>query len=356
MSLLLNQVINQITPVNKNAALDTQRCIDKHTKPSGGFGKLEEIAVRVSAITGKTENNLVKKCVVIFASDNGIYEEGVSSVPKYVTIAQTINIAKKKIAAINVLSRQAGSDVVVVDLGVDAKLPSEVVINRKIRFGTRNMLLEPAMTRGEVIEAIETGIRMAGELAEKGYQIIGTGEKGIGNTSTSAAVIMALTGLISDEAVGKGAGLSEEGFKHKKEILSEVLRRRQPNPNDPFDVLSKVGGFDIAGIAGMFLGCAFYKIPVVIDGLIAVAGALIASKLNPLTVEYMLASHLSAEPGYIPAIKELQLNPYLKMDMRLGEGTGCPLMFSLIDFALAIVREMENLEQGEIEGGVLVDT
>lgn len=336
----LNKVLQGITSVSIDIAHKTQAHIDNLIKPPASLGALEEIAVKIAAITGKVTNKLDKKCVVIFASDNGICEEGVSSIPVIVTAKQTINIAKRGIAAINVLSRQAQSDVFVVDLGVKADLPNDTIINRKIRWGTHNMLHQPAMTREEAVEAIEIGIRMAEKLAGAGYQVIGAGEKGIGNTSTSGAVIMSLTGLGADDVIGKGAGLTEENFVHKKKVLTSVLAERQPDPKDPLDVLSKLGGFDIAGIVGLFLGCAYYKIPAVIDGLITIAGALLASKLNPLTVQYMIPSHLSAEPGYIPAKKRLGITPYLMLDMRLGEGTGCPIAFYLIDCALAIGREM----------------
>ncbi|ADY57172.1 Nicotinate-nucleotide--dimethylbenzimidazole phosphoribosyltransferase [Syntrophobotulus glycolicus DSM 8271] len=352
---LLNEILSGINPVSPEAVLQTQKHLDNLIKPLGSLGKLEEIAVRISAITGKRPNSLEKKCVLVFAADNGICAEGVSAAPAAITALQTINMTKR-IAGINVLSRQAGADVYVVDIGVDADLPQDgMIIDRKIRRGTRNMLLEPAMTREETIRAVETGIEMVKDLVDQGYQVIGTGEMGIGNTSTSGAVIMSLIGLSAGEAVGKGAGMTEIDFEHKKAVLHAVLDKRQPDSGDPLDVLSKVGGYDIAGIAGVFLGCAYYRLPVVIDGLISITGALIASRLNPLSVQYMLPSHLSAEPGYRAVMAELGISPYFDLDMRLGEGTGCPLTFYLIDCALAVGREMGTFEQGEIDGSVLVD-
>lgn len=351
---LLNEVINGIAPVSAEVAAKTQKHIDNLIKPIGSLGRLEELAVRISSITGKTKNELEKKCVVVFASDNGICDEGVSGAPAAVTVSQFLNMTKG-LTGINVLSRQAGSDVILVDIGVNAELPYESIINKKIRFGTRNMLKEAAMTREEAIQALETGIRMVQELVEKNYQVIGTGEMGIGNTSTSATVIMSLTGQPAEKVVGKGVGMVEQDYQHKKDVLKNVVERRQPNPEDPIDVLSKVGGFDIAAMAGVFLGCAYYKIPGIIDGVISGAGALVASRLNPLTVQYMIPSHLSAEPGFSVVMEELGLTPYLLLDMRLGEGTGCPIAFYLIDCALAIDREMGTFEQGDIDGSVLVD-
>lgn len=351
---LLNKVLTDITPVSAEVTAETQRHLDNLLKPIGSLGKLEEIAVRISSITGKAANKLDKKCVIVFASDNGICEEGVSSVPSAITASQTINMTKG-LAGINVLSKQAGSDVYLVDIGVDADLPYEKIINKKIRRGTRNMLKESAMTRAEAIQALETGIAMVEDLVAKGYQVIGTGEMGIGNTSTSATVIMCLTEHTAEDVIGKGAGMTEQDYQHKKAILKAVVAKHQPNPQDPIDVLSKVGGFDIAAMAGVFLGCAYYKIPVVIDGVISITAALVAARLNPLAVQYMIPSHLSAEPGYNAVMIELGLSAYLLLDMRLGEGSGCPLAFYLIDWALAIGREMGTFEQGDIDGSVLVD-
>jgi nicotinate-nucleotide--dimethylbenzimidazole phosphoribosyltransferase len=351
---LLNEVINGIKPASAEVAAQTQKHLDNLLKPIGSLGKLEELAVRISSITGKVLNKLDKKCVVVFASDNGICEEGVSGAPVSVTASQFLNMTAG-LAGINVLSRQAGSDVYLVDIGVDAELADEEIINKKIRRGTRNMLKEAAMTRTEAVRALEIGIGMVQELVAKNYQVIGTGEMGIGNTSTAATVIISLTGHQAEEVIGKGTGMQEQDYQHKIEVLKTAVAKRQPNPQDPIDILTKVGGYDIAAMAGVFLGCAYYKIPAIIDGVISVAGALIAARLNPLAMQYMIPSHLSAEPGYSVAMQELGLNPYLLLDMRLGEGTGCPLAFYLIDCALAIGREMGTFEQGNIDGSVLVD-
>lgn len=351
---LLNKIIDGITPVEKEVAIQTQKHLDNLIKPIGSLGRLEEIALRIAAITGKVSNKLDKKCVVVFAADNGICEEKVSTAPAAITAIQLINMTKG-LAGINVLCKQAGADVFLVDIGVNADLPYEHIINKKIRLGTRNMLKEPALTKEEVIKALETGIMMVEDLVAKGYQVIGTGEMGIGNTSTSASVIMALTDYPAEEVIGKGAGMTAEDYKHKVEVLKEALAKQCPNPKDVLEVLSKVGGLDIAGMAGVFLACAYYKIPVVIDGLISIVSALVASRLNPLAIDYMLPSHLSAEPGYVAVMKEIGLEAYLLLDMRLGEGSGCPLAFQLIDNALAIEREMGTFEEGDIDGSVLVD-
>mgnify|MGYP000951471829 CR=1 FL=1 len=351
---LLNKVIKEITPVSKEAAQKAQKHLDNLIKPIGSLGRLEEIGVRLAAITGQVVPDLPKKCVVVFAADNGICEEGVSSAPADITAAQLLNMTKG-LTGINVLSKQAGSDVYLVDIGVNADLPYDKIINKKIRRGTRNMLKEAAMTRQEAIQALETGIAMALDLVAQGYQVIGTGEMGIGNTSSSAAVIMGLTGYPAEEVTGKGAGMTEKDYQRKKEIIKAVIAKHQPDKQDPLDVLSKVGGYDIAAMAGVFLGCAYKRVPVVIDGVISITAALVAARLNPLAVDYMLPSHLSAEPGYSVVLKELGLKAYLLLDMRLGEGSGCPLAFFLIDCALAIGREMGTFEQGNIDGSVLVD-
>jgi len=351
---LLEKVRTGISPVSQEVARQTQKHMDNLIKPLGSLGKLEDLAVQIASITGRVTNKLEKKCVVVFAADNGICAEGVSAAPAAITALQTVNMTKE-IAGINILSKQAGSDLFIVDIGVNADLPQGKIINRKIRRGTGNMLHEAAMTREEAIEAIEIGIKMVGDLVEQGYQVIGTGEMGIGNTSTSGAVIMSLLNLPADQVIGKGAGMTEKDYVHKKAIIEKVLANRQPDSQDPIDVLRKVGGLDIAGIVGIYLGCAYYRIPAIIDGLISIAGALIAARLCPLSVQYMLPSHLSAEPGYQLVMAELGINPYFSLNMRLGEGTGCPLTFYLIDCALAIGREMGTFEQGEIDGSVLVD-
>ncbi|MGI6449963.1 MAG: nicotinate-nucleotide--dimethylbenzimidazole phosphoribosyltransferase [Desulfitobacteriia bacterium] len=352
---LLNKVITGITPVSEKAAEESKQHLDNLLKPIGSLGKLEEIAVRIASITGQVKSNpLAKKAVVVFASDNGICEEGVSSAPAAVTAIQFLNMTKG-LAGINVLSNQAGSDVILVDIGVNADLPYDRIINKKIRRGTRNMLKEAAMTREEVIQALEIGISMVEYLAAKGYQVIGTGEMGIGNTSTSATVIMGLTDFSAEVVVGKGAGMTEEDYQHKIEVVKAVVAKHRPNPEDPLEVLSKVGGYDLAAMAGVFLGCAYHKIPVVIDGVISITAALVAARLNPLAVSYMIPSHFSAEPGYAAVLKELGLEAYLQLEMRLGEGSGCPLAFYLIDCALAIGREMGTFSQGDIDGSVLVD-
>ncbi|HHV65317.1 MAG TPA: nicotinate-nucleotide--dimethylbenzimidazole phosphoribosyltransferase [Peptococcaceae bacterium] len=351
---LLNKIITGITPINEEVGREAKKHYDNLLKPLGSLGRLEEIGVRIAAITGKIINHLPKKCVVVFASDNGICEEGVSSAPAAITAIQFLNMTKG-LTGINVLSKQAGSDVFLVDIGVNADLPYDRIINKKIRRGTRNMLKEEAMTREEAVQAIEIGISMVEDLAAKGYQVIGTGEMGIGNTSTAATVIMGLTDYSAEVVVGKGAGMTEEDYERKKEILKTVISKHQPNREDPIEVLSKVGGYDIAAMAGVFLGCAYYKIPVVIDGVISITAALVAKRLNPLAVSYMIPSHFSAEPGYATVLKELGLDAYLQLKMRLGEGSGCPLAFFLIDCALAIGREMGTFAQGDIDGSVLVD-
>ncbi len=292
--------------------------------------------------------------MVIMAADNGICEEGVSSSPKEITLIQAINMTRG-ICGIGVLSKWAGADLKVVDIGIDDDYDNSLIINAKIRRGTANFAREPAMTHKQVVEAIEVGIRVIADLAAKGYELIGTGEMGIGNTSSSSAVIMALTGTSAAEAVGKGGGLTQEAYEKKQIILEKALALHNPDPMDPIDVLAKVGGLDIAGLTGCFIGAAYYRIPIVVDGVISITAALAAYRLNPRVRDFMIASHISREPAYVTAEKELQLKPMLAMDMRLGEGTGCPLAFQIIEAACAIMNRMATFEEVSVDQTYRVD-
>jgi nicotinate-nucleotide--dimethylbenzimidazole phosphoribosyltransferase len=229
------------------------------------------------------------------------------------------------------------------------------LISRKIRKGTSNMAKGPAMSREEAISAIKTGIEMVSQLVKEGYSLFGTGEMGIGNTSTASAVAMAFLGCSSDEAVGKGVGLTEEGYTNKKSVIERAIRINKPDPCDPIDVLSKVGGFDIAGMTGCFLGAAYYRVPIVIDGFISAAAALAAYRINPMVRDYIIPSHLSEEPGYSLVINEIGLKPMLDLNMRLGEGSGCPLAFNIIEAAEAIISNMATFEEATIKDDFLID-
>jgi nicotinate-nucleotide--dimethylbenzimidazole phosphoribosyltransferase len=341
-----------IKPLDKEAAKLAQARLDSLVKPPGSLGELEVIATRLAGIGGKTYYDATKRCVIIMASDNGVVEEGVSAAPQAVTYAQTINFTKG-ITGINALAKQFNADLIVVDAGINGDLNHPMIINKKIRKGTHNIAKQAAMSYSEAEQAVMIGIETVTDAANNGYKLIGAGEMGIGNTTTSAAVLCALTGITPEQAAGKGAGLSEEAYLHKIKVIQTALELNKPCSNDPLDVLAKVGGFDIAAMAGVFIGAAFKRMPVVIDGFISMVAALVAARLNPLAKEYMFASHASFEQGYRYAAQALEIEPCLQLNMRLGEGSGCPLMFAVIDAACAAIRDMGTFEQGNIGGEYL---
>jgi nicotinate-nucleotide--dimethylbenzimidazole phosphoribosyltransferase len=349
-----NEVVENIKPLDNEIMKTAAARLDSLVKPIGSLGRLEELAVQISGITGNLYNNFTKGCTVIMSADNGIWEEGFSAVPQFVTATQTVNFTKGG-CGINVLSRHANMDIKIVDIGVNADISHPDIENRKIRKGTWNIAKGPAMTREEAVEAMEAGIDVVEKLVKQGHQILGTGEMGICNTSSSSALLMAFTSCSVDAAVGKGAGLEEEAFKNKKAALVRALEINKPDKEDAVDVLSKVGGFDIAGLTGCYLAAASLKVPIIIDGFISAAAALTAAKINPLAKEYMIPSHSSAEPGYRLVMQELGLEPILNLNMRLGEGTGCPLVFNIIQASSKIVKEMATLEESMIQDDFLVD-
>jgi nicotinate-nucleotide--dimethylbenzimidazole phosphoribosyltransferase len=350
----LESTLAGIKPSCKKTMEKAQERVDRLVKPIGSLGCLEDIAVKLSGITGEIYNVTDKKCTIVMAADNGIHEEGVSACPQIITAVMTINFLKG-IAGINALSKHAGADIRVVDIGVNQDLQYPGLISKKIRKGTSNIAKGPSMTRDEAVWALESGIEIVEQLVKEGYKLLGAGEMGICNTSTSSAVVMSFTGCSADMAVGKGAGLTEEAYINKKRVISKALGINNPDRKDAIDVLSKVGGLDIAGIAGCYLGAAYHKIPIVIDGFISLAAALVAYKLNPITKDYMFASHCSQEPGYKIAIKELGLQPVLNLNMRLGEGTGCPLMFNIIEASQAMIKNMATFDEAAIVNDFLVD-
>lgn len=327
---------------------------DNLIKPIGSLGVLEEIAIRLSGITGKLQNSLDKKAILIFCSDNGVYEEGVSTAPQEVTATQTLNFLKG-MTGVAVLAKQGGIDLKVIDIGIKGELFHPQLIQKKIAHGTRNIVKFPAMDWEQMMQAIEIGFQMVGELKNQGYQILGTGEMGISNTTTAESMIISLCGCSVEEAVGKGAGLTEELYQHKKEVIEKILEHHRPNSQKPLEVLCKVGGFDLAGLTGCFLGAAYYRIPIVIDGIISIAAALTAFLLNPLVKEFMFPSHHSQESGYSIAAKKMGITPYFNLNMRLGEGSGCPFTFYLADAAVKIMREMATFEEGNVDKSNYID-
>lgn len=336
---LLKQTLDAIRPVDRAVMAAAQREIDYCLKPPGSLGKLETMARQIAGITGQVHNAIRKKAIVVMMADNGVYTEGVAMYPQDITRIGAEFVTTGRMG-VNFLARQAGADIIAVDIGIQVDVDLPGVINRKVRYGTANFLKEPAMTREEAIQAIEAGIEVTNDAIDRGYDLIGTGEIGIGNTTASSAVLFAFTGAPIDRVVGRGAGLTDEAFARKKAVVEEAVRRHRPDPDDPLDVLAKVGGLDIAGMVGTYLACAARRVPVVTDGLISNVAALAAMRCKPEAVQYMIPSHISFEPG-AKLLKEITgLEPMLDMDMRLGEGTGCALVFTIIEAALRMIEEM----------------
>lgn len=352
----LKKLIGAIGDLDAEAMSAAQERQDQLTKPAGSLGVLEQISIRLAGIGRRALPEISDKVVVVMAADHGITEEGTSAFPSEVTAQMVYNFARGG-AAINVLARHEGVRVIVVDIGVKEGIGCDDVLKRKIRRGTANMAKGPAMSRDEAVSAIMTGAEIAGEAIAAGASIIATGEMGIGNTSASSAIISVLGCLPLETVVGRGTGIDDDGLNKKLKALTEAVRINRPDKEDVIDVLSKVGGLEVAGLAGVMLGCAAGRVPVVIDGFISAAAALVASKLAPKSVNYMIASHLSAEPGARYALAEIGVSPILHMDMRLGEGTGAVLAMNIIEASTKILKEMATFaEAGVAEGETVAET
>lgn len=347
----LEQIITEIAPLDKRSMEAAALYLDQLTKPPGSLGRLEEVAKQLAGIRGELKPDLGKKAVVVMAADHGVCEEGVSAYPSEVTPQMVLNFLNGG-AAVNVLSRHTGADVLCVDIGVNAELSDSRLRSRKVRMGTANMAKGPAMTREEAEEAVLAGVEIAAELIRDGYGLIATGDMGIGNTTASSAILTVLGGTDAAEAAGRGTGIDDERLLRKQAVIRQAIELNRPDAADPMDVLSKVGGLEIAGLVGVILGAAKHRCPVVIDGFISSAAALVAARLAPLSVPYMMASHLSQEKGHARLLEEIGLTPMLVMDMRLGEGTGAVLAFPLIEAAVKIMREMATFANAGISGAV----
>jgi nicotinate-nucleotide--dimethylbenzimidazole phosphoribosyltransferase len=350
----LEIILGGIRGPDTEAQAEARRRQDSLAKPIGSFGSLEDISIKLAGISGSVRGDVSKKCMIVMAADNGVYEEGVSSCPQIVTMTQAVNFAKG-ITGIGVLSRFAGAELRVIDIGIKFGRALPGLVDRRIRSGSDNIAKGPAMSREEAVAAIEIGIESVAQATREGFRLIGTGEMGIGNTSTSSALLMGLTGCSAETAVGKGAGLTPEGFANKKRVIERALALNDPDPRDPIDVLCKVGGFDLAGLTGCFLAAAYYRVPIVIDGFISAAAAFAAYRLDPLVREFMFPSHRSEEPGYSLIMSELRLEPILNLHMRLGEGTGCPLAFNIIEAAEAVIGGMATFEEADIVSDSYID-
>ena len=338
----------EILRLNQAAMEKAQKKWDNVAKPLRGLGRLEDVIVRIAGIQG-TENILLqKRAMLVFCADNGITRQGVTQTDSHVTAVVADNIADGK-ASISKMCRRCRTDVLAVDIGILDETYSEKLICRKIAYGTKDFSKEPAMSQEEAYSAIETGIALVKECREKGYRILGTGEMGIGNTTTGSAVAAALLGLPVETAVGRGAGLSDEGLKRKQTIIADAIDRYGLREKSAFEVLCHVGGFDIAGMAGAFIGGALFGVPVVIDGMISAVSALVAEKLCPGVVDFMLASHISREPCMEAILKELCLTPVIHADLALGEGSGAALLFPMLDMAEAVYGNDETFEKVNIK-------
>ena len=345
--LKLQETLSKITPIDCEAVTRAQQRLDTLTKPKGSLGMLEDIVKALAGITRDPIPKSGKKVVVVMAADHGVTEEGVSAFPKEVTFQMVLNFLSGG-AAINVLSRHAGAEIVCCDIGVACDLSHPGLIAKKVKYGTDNMTKGPAMSREEAIMALEAGIEVAEERIANGAAFLATGEMGIGNTTPSSAILLAFSKLQPEEVVGKGTGISNEGVAKKIKAIRKAFEINNPDSGDAIDVLSKVGGLEIAGLAGVILAAAANRIPAVIDGFISTAAALAASRLKPECVQYMIASHVSEEPGHKIMLEMLGLRPMLHMNMRLGEGTGAALAFHMIDAAIRIQSEMATFESAGV--------
>lgn len=341
----LEQLLQQIKPLHKEAMIESQNRWNAIAHPLHSLGKLEDFIIQVAGITGNPRMYLDKKALVIMCADNGVVEEGVTQTGQEVTAIVAENFLTKKASAA-IMCQVANGDIFPVDIGIARDTD---IINKKIAYGTKNMVKEPAMTREEVLQAIGVGIEIVRELKEKGYGVIATGEMGIGNTTTSSAITAVLLEQPAEVVTGVGAGLSKEGLERKIQVIKKAISLHKPNKNDCIDVLSKVGGLDIAGLVGVFLGGGIYKVPIVIDGFISGVAALCAVHLCEGVKEYMIASHLSKEPATKMVLDAIGGNPFLDCEMHLGEGTGAVTAFPLLTMGCAVYQGMTTFDKEEIQ-------
>ena len=336
-----------------NAAMEKARQRQAElAKPPGSLGKLEDYSIRLAGITGNVKNEIEKCRVIVLAADNGVTAEGVSSAPTSVTLSQVINMTRH-ITGMSSLAYYFGNEVVVADLGIDTDRKIPGVLDRKIRRSTGNIAKERAMTRQQVLDAMAVGLDLAADAAKDGVNAVGVGEMGIGNTTTSSAVLSALTGATPESVTGRGGGLADQAFAVKKQVITQALALHHPDREDVVDVLSAVGGLDLAAMTGVFLGCALQHIPAVVDGFISIVAALCACRLNPNVKDYLFLSHASYEIGYRLAAEELGLEPCLLLDMRLGEGSGCPIAFQILKAACAVMNGMGTFAEAAIQDDYL---
>lgn len=383
--------LDQIRGADLSASREAAAYVQSLAAPPGSLGKLTDAAVQLAGITGKVKNTLGRRRIIVMCADNGVVEEGVSATPQIVTLSQALNMTRH-LTGMSSLAAHFGIDTEIVDIGIATPYEEQgcKILQRRIRRGTANLAKEPAMTRDQTVQAVLVGIERAKQAAADGIDVIGVGEMGIGNTTTSSAVLAALTGLSVEEVTGRGGGLTDAAFEKKKNIISQALRLHglagtacdagfagaagssgvsssagssgvssaagfAGTSYDPIEVLSRVGGLDLAGMCGVYLGAAICRIPVVIDGFISIVAALCAQRLSGSCRDFMFPSHVSEEIGYMRAAQELHLDPWLHLNMRLGEGSGCPLAFQILEASCALMNEMATFEQAKIDDGYLAE-
>jgi nicotinate-nucleotide--dimethylbenzimidazole phosphoribosyltransferase len=348
-SMQLEEIIEQIPPLDEAAMRSARLRQDTLTKPRGSLGRLEELSIQLAGMTASPFPSVERKAVIVMAADHGVALEGVSAYPAEVTPQMVLNFLRGG-AAINVLARQAEARVVVVDMGVAADIAdmSGKLIRRKIGFGTANLAKGPAMRREQAQESIQSGIEIAEAEIARGVDILATGDMGIGNTTASAAIACALMNQTPENIAGRGTGVDDDGLKRKIEVIARSLEVNRPDGNDALDVLAKVGGFEIGGLVGVILASAANRKPMVVDGFISTAAAMLAVSLAPAARDYMIAAHVSQERGHKLMLEWLGLNPLLDMNLRLGEGTGAVLAFPLIEASARILCEMATFDEAGV--------
>ncbi len=344
----IKETISKIKPISKKAMNFARKKLDNLIKPLSSLGRLEEIAERISGIKGQLAPVIKQKVIFTMAGDHGVVVEGVSAYPREVTSQMVLNFIKGG-AGINVLAKHVGAKVVVVDMGVATDLePLQKIVNKKVAYGTNNMVKGPAMSYRQANQSIKAGIELVEFELSNRVDIIGTGDMGIGNTTSSSAITAALTGREVKEVTGRGTGIDDTEYEHKIKVIKQALKINQPDPRDPIDVLAKVGGFEIGGLVGVILAGAVNRLPVVLDGFITGVAALIAYNLAPQIKDYLFASHCSVERGHKIILEEIGLEPLFDFKLRLGEGTGAALGISIIEAATKILNEMATFEEASV--------
>jgi nicotinate-nucleotide--dimethylbenzimidazole phosphoribosyltransferase len=344
----LNRTLEAIGPLNEEAMAAARARQGMLTKPQGSLGRLEELSIQLAGIQGRPMPRITEKAIITMAGDHGVARDGVSAYPAEVTPQMVLNFLYGG-AAINVLARLAGARVVVVDMGVAVDIPAHPdLVVKKIGYGTASLLRGPAMSREEAVSAIEAGIEIVENEVGRGLHIVGTGDMGIGNTTPSSAIVAVMTGTAVASVTGRGTGLDDAGLARKVAVIEQALTVNRPDPSDALGVVAKVGGFEIAGLAGVILGAAAHRVAVVIDGFISGAAALIAAGLAPASVPYMIAAHLSVESGHKYALAHLGLKPVFVLDLRLGEGTGAALAIPVVEAAAHVLAEMATFGEAGV--------